>query len=63
MDPQNYIVVKGVLDVYDKNGVNLSMGLENGIILMVSAIDVGGSIYLNGNHFGEEVIMNSNGKL
>ena len=39
------------------------MGLENGIILMTRQIDQGAQIYINGNHFDEEVIMTGDGKL
>jgi hypothetical protein len=39
------------------------MGLENGIILMTRQIDQGSPIYINGNHFDEEIIMTGDGKL
>lgn len=39
------------------------MGLENGIILMTRQIDQGAPIYINGNHFDEELIMTCDGKL
>jgi hypothetical protein len=39
------------------------MGLENGIILMSRQIDQGAPIYINGNHFDEELIMSGEGKL
>jgi hypothetical protein len=39
------------------------MGLENGIILMTRQIDQGAPIYINGNHFDEELIMTGDGKL
>lgn len=63
MDPQNYIVVKGILEIFKDNDVNLSMGLQNGVILMLRKIDHGAPIYINGNHFDEELIMTSDGKL
>ena len=39
------------------------MGLENGIILMSRQIDQGAPLYINGNHFDEELIMTSDGRL
>jgi hypothetical protein len=39
------------------------MALENGIILMSRQIDPGAPIYINGNHFDEELIMTADGKL
>lgn len=39
------------------------MGLENGIILMTRQIDQGAPIYINGNHFDEELITSGDGKL
>ena len=63
MDPQNYIIVKGILEIFKDNDVNLSMGLQNGVILMLRKIDQGAPIYINGNHFDEELIMTSDGKL
>ena len=39
------------------------MGLENGIILMTRQIDQGAPIYINGNHFDEEIITSGDGKL
>jgi hypothetical protein len=43
-------MVKGVLDLFRDNDVCLSMGLENGIILMSRQIDQASSIYINSNH-------------
>jgi hypothetical protein len=62
MDPQNYTIVKGVLDIFCDNDATLSMGLENGIILMSRQIDQNTPIYLNSNHFDEELIMTKSGK-
>jgi|LakMenEpi03Aug12_release.lakeMendotaPanAssembly.Ray.scaffolds.fasta_scaffold2862623_1 hypothetical protein len=39
MDPTNYIMVKGILDIYKDKDVALSMGLENGVIVMTHTID------------------------
>lgn len=63
LDPQNYIMVKGVLDIIRKEQVALSMALENGVIIMVRPIDAAANIYINSNHFDEEIIMTSKGKL
>jgi len=63
MDPQHYTVIKGVLDIFRDNDVSLSMGLENGIILMSRDIDQGAPLYFNSNHFDEEIIMTADGKL
>ena len=51
MDPTYYIMVKGILDIYKDKDVSLSMGLENGMILMTHTINEGASIYINSNHF------------
>lgn len=51
MDPKKYIMIKGILDIYKDKDVTLSMGLQNGIILMAREIDEGASIYINSNHF------------
>lgn len=51
MDPSHYIVIKGVLDIFQEQEVSLSMALENGIILLSRQIDLGESIYINSNHF------------
>ena len=50
-EPTHYTVVKGVLDVFDDNEVTLSMGLENGMILLSRQIDAGEPVYINSNHF------------
>ena len=39
------------------------MALENGLILMTRPIDAQQSIYINSNHFGEELIFSCQGKL
>ena len=44
-------MIKGVLELFTDKDVSLSMGLENGIILMSRKIDQGSPIYLNSNHF------------
>jgi hypothetical protein len=51
MEPENYIVIKGILEIFNDNDVNLSMGLENGVILMSRKIDKKSSIFINSNHF------------
>lgn len=51
MEPSHYTIVQGVLDLYQDQDVNLSMALENGMILLSCQIDQGQSIYLNSNHF------------
>jgi len=51
LDPENYIIVKGVLDLYSDIDASLCLGLENGIILMSRQIDINASIYINSNHF------------
>lgn len=63
MEPENYIVIKGVLEIFNDNNVTLSMGLENGVILMSRGIDKRASIFINSNHFDEELIMTCDGKL
>jgi hypothetical protein len=63
LDPQHYIVTKGILQIFSDNDVALSMALENGITLMSRQIDPGAPIYINGNHFDEELIMSADGKL
>ena len=39
------------------------MALENGLILMSRPIDAQQSIYINSNHFDEELIFSCQGKL
>jgi hypothetical protein len=63
MDPENYTMVKGVLDLFRDNDICLSMGLENGIILMSRQIDQASPIYINSNHSDEELILTCDGKL
>ena len=63
MDPANYVVVKGICEIFNDNDVSLTMALENGIILMLRQIDQGAPIYLNGNHFDEELILTASGSL
>lgn len=63
MEPTHYTMVKGVLSLYQQPQVELSAALENGIILMSNAIGSNESIYINGNHFDEELIMTCRGEL
>ena len=63
MDPNNYIMIKGILDIYKDKDVSLSMGLQNGIILMAREIDKGASIYINSNHFDSQLIFSCGGKI
>jgi hypothetical protein len=55
--------VKGVLDLFSDGQADLCFGLENGVIMMSRAIDIHAEIYINGNHFEEEIIMTSTGQL
>lgn len=65
MEPTHYIIVKGNTHIigteYDE--VELSMGLENGIIVLVCRTFPNSNIYINGNHMDEEIILNQKGKL
>ncbi len=63
MDPNNYIMVKGILDIYKDKDVTLSMALQNGMILMTRKIDEGASIYINSNHFDSQLIFSCDGKI
>lgn len=51
LDPHHYTVLKGILTLYHQHEVDLSMALENGLILMSRPIDQGQSLYINSNHF------------
>lgn len=63
MDPSHYVVVKGVLDLYQEDQVNLSMALENGMIMLIRGIGEGQPLYFNSNHFDEELILTAEGSL
>ena len=56
-------MIKGILTLYHDHDVDLAMALENGITLMSRPIDEGQPIYINSNHFDEELIFSCDGKL
>jgi hypothetical protein len=63
MEPSHYIVLKGVLSLYEQHEASLTMALENGVTLMMRAIDAEQPLYINSNHLDEELIFSAQGKL
>jgi hypothetical protein len=65
VQPQYYVVVKGNTHIIgnEEDEVELSMGLENGIIVLVSKTYENADVFLNGNHMDEELILGCNGTL
>ncbi len=63
MEPNNYVIVKGNCEFVEESltELKLSMALENGVISLVSKTYPMAEIYVNCNHFGEEVIFSSSG--